>query len=387
MECLIGWNFKLKKQTSLGIFGKFFSWCDTTEEQARFTLHSCILLFIAMFDALVTLLWSNCEKVREEAQKELVEFLKKTMSSTYDLVEEDFIHETPSSTSNIQEDFITTDPSEIDLVVDPHIDEGQTGTVTCSKKLGRILPTPICKNNLLQLRHESSCHVFKGFVGKCAVCGERFTTSKLSWNAIKLWNDQCSVKSSQPYFENDVIFPLSKEQVDIVALRISYDMEYFSIHPNDTLKKMLFTIVLNHFNEHDYCHRKGCFKKTSDCRFHYPRTIKESHELKIDFKVEPSIWYTSYGNGENKTCYLFTMESKSALPDVLLNTNNPIISEVFGFNNNVTMGNRNCIYYVTLYNTKGNQEEEQFPFLKHCTSIAKHLRKLRNQERERLQEI
>jgi hypothetical protein len=85
------------------------------------------------------------------------------MSSTYDLVEEDFIHENPSSTLNIQEDFITTDPSENDLVVDPHIDEtpisveqGQTGTVTCSKKLCRILPTPICKNNLLQMRHERS---------------------------------------------------------------------------------------------------------------------------------------------------------------------------------------------------------------------------------------
>ena len=100
---------------------------------------------------------------------------------------------------------------------------------------------------------------------------------------------------------------------------------------------MLFTIVLNHFNEHDYRHRKGCFKKTTDCRFHYPRTIQESHELKIDFKAEPSIWYTSYGNGENKTCYPFTMESKRDLPDVFLNTYNPIISEVFGFNNNVTM--------------------------------------------------
>ncbi len=64
---------------------------------ARFTLHSHILLFIALFDALITLLWSNCEKVREEAQKELVEYLKKTMSSIYDLVEEDFIHETSLS--------------------------------------------------------------------------------------------------------------------------------------------------------------------------------------------------------------------------------------------------------------------------------------------------
>ena len=98
MECLVGWNFKLKKHSSLGIFGKVFGWCDTTEEQARFTLHSHILLFIALFDALITLLWSNCEKVREEAQKELFEFLKKTISSTYDLVEEDFIHETSLST-------------------------------------------------------------------------------------------------------------------------------------------------------------------------------------------------------------------------------------------------------------------------------------------------
>ena len=72
MECLIGWNFKLKKQTSLGIFGRVFG---TTEEQVRFTLHSHILLFIALFDALITLLWSNCDKVREEAQKELVGFL------------------------------------------------------------------------------------------------------------------------------------------------------------------------------------------------------------------------------------------------------------------------------------------------------------------------
>jgi hypothetical protein len=71
-------------------------------------------------------------------------------------VEEDFIHETPLSTSNIPDDDNTTDPSENDLVVDPHIDEtpisvqqGQAGTITCSKKLCRILPKPICKNNLL----------------------------------------------------------------------------------------------------------------------------------------------------------------------------------------------------------------------------------------------
>jgi hypothetical protein len=117
-------------------------------------------------------------------------------------------------------------------VINPHIDEtpitaeqGKIGPVTCSKKVCRILPTPVCSNNLLCMRHERACHVFKGLVGKCAVCGEKFTTNKLIWNAIKLWNDQCSVSMCQQYFENDVIFPLCKEQIDIVALRISYDME------------------------------------------------------------------------------------------------------------------------------------------------------------------
>jgi hypothetical protein len=63
------------------------------------------------------------------------------------------------------------------------------------------------------------------------------------------------------------------------------------------------------------------------------------------------------------------------------------VSEIYGYNNNVAMGNRNCIYYVTLYNTKGNQQEEQFPFLRHCTAIAEHLRKLRNQDNEAVENL
>jgi hypothetical protein len=78
-------------------------------------------------------------------------------------------------------------------------------------------------------------------------------------------------------------------------------MEYFSRHPNDTLKI---------FELHDYHHRKGCFKKTTDCRFHYPRTIQESHELKIDFKAEPSIvfimlLFTTLKGTKKKSSFLF----------------------------------------------------------------------------------
>jgi hypothetical protein len=101
MESLIGWNFDLRKQTSLGIFGKVLGWCDTTEEQARFSLHSQVLPFIAEFDALVSMLWSDCDTIREAAQKELTMYMMKTMSSTYELKEEDFIHEKPLKSATI----------------------------------------------------------------------------------------------------------------------------------------------------------------------------------------------------------------------------------------------------------------------------------------------
>ena len=59
--------------------------------------HSHVLLFISEFDTLVSLLWSKNEKVRDEAKKELERYMKKTMSSTYNLSEEDYIHEKPQS--------------------------------------------------------------------------------------------------------------------------------------------------------------------------------------------------------------------------------------------------------------------------------------------------
>ena len=86
------WDFTAKKQGQPGIFGKVLGWSDTTEEQAKFTLHSHILLFISEFDTLVSFLWSKNEKVRDEAKKELERYMKKTMSSTYN-----YIHEKPQS--------------------------------------------------------------------------------------------------------------------------------------------------------------------------------------------------------------------------------------------------------------------------------------------------
>jgi hypothetical protein len=69
-----------------------------------------------------------------------------------------------------------------------------------------------------------------------------------------------------------------------------------------TLKKILSALTLLRFNEHDYKHRKGCFKKSDECRFSYPRQIREEFGLQIDFDSEPTTWFTSLGN--NKKLFL-----------------------------------------------------------------------------------
>jgi hypothetical protein len=86
-------GFKEQKQSLFGIFGEVFGWSDTTKEQRRKTLHSHILLFIALFDRLISMLWSNSGLVRQQAQDELKSFMAKTMSSSYELIEEDFLHQ------------------------------------------------------------------------------------------------------------------------------------------------------------------------------------------------------------------------------------------------------------------------------------------------------
>jgi hypothetical protein len=78
------------------------------------------------------------------------------------------------------------------------------------------------------------------------------------------------------------------------------------------------------------------------------------------------MWYTSYGKNKKHLCYAFTMEPRRHLAD---------------------MWNRNFIFFVTSYTTKGAQNEELFPFLKCCTAIVMRIRKLRENQNKLKQEI
>jgi hypothetical protein len=108
--------------------------------------------------------------------------------------------------------------------------------------------------------HIRNCHVLRGMIGKCGCCGKQFTMNEIIWNSVQQWNDELNQQNPSFSFHKDTCFPLTKEQLDNVALRYMYDSEYLIQNPDKTWKILLDTIILNRFNEHDYRHRRRCFK-------------------------------------------------------------------------------------------------------------------------------
>jgi hypothetical protein len=212
------------------------------------------------------------------------------------------------------------------------------------------------------MRHERLCHVLKGAVAKCDSCSQTFTSQELVWNAIGNWAQKIHLQNFPIFYNLRKGCVLSKSCVENVSLRFSYDMEYYMRYPLQEMEKILKTIVLLHY-------------MTIDTEGDVSR-----NQMSVDFlipkisKRKLNYWWVGHQNHQNG--FLFQQISQLHIVNLFLNTNNPIISKIFGYNNNVTMGNHNCIYYVTLYNTKGNQDGEQFPFLKHCTALAKRIRRL-----------
>ena len=394
MEVLIGWDSKTGKQVRNGIFGIVEAWCDTTEEQGRFTLHSHILLFIKYFDQLMTLLWSENEETKTKAKKELLEYFQKIMCSTYDIAEEELIHEMPITTTTRQQISKTTiSLEEVSSDVDKNVGDFATSSIcanhcenisqsdlSISHKC-RVNPVIMEKQLLRNLRQKESVKFTNGYVAICPKCHKRFTTKDIVWSAVENWYTTAKTEYPEYFGDLTLTFPLSDDRISLLALRFPYDMvNLFS--GDSSLKKFIRAICHLHFNEHDWKHRPGCFKKGCECRFDFPRWVQGMFDLIFAEEDSTATWYTIYGSRPDLKASGFSLVSTRGVSDVFMNAHNKAVCTVLGYNNNVSSGGRDMIYYVTLYNTKSNQQEERFPFFKQCVAIAKRMKRINFEENQ-----
>jgi hypothetical protein len=116
-----------------------------------------ILLFIALFDRLISMLWSTSEEVRRKAKDELTKYIAQTMSSSYEIVDKDYTHENKGK-------------------------ENEAATSLC-----RIIPKVVPDQTLRNMRHERICHMLKGVIAKSDGCNKTFKSKELIWNIIMKW--------------------------------------------------------------------------------------------------------------------------------------------------------------------------------------------------------
>jgi hypothetical protein len=80
------------------------------------------------------------------------------------------------------------------------------------------------------------------------------------------------------------------------------------------------------------------------------------------FAAETDLWYDFQGNYEPR--YMFRFYPKRNLEDAFMNTHSPVLSRLFqGFNTNVLCGMSGlAVFYVTGYNAKMQQKDEQLAY-------------------------
>ena len=360
INILIGWDSTSRSHKS-GIFGIPLAYADCCEEQARYTLHSHISVWVEGFNKVRNLLYNKntdiANKAKDELQKYFDTIAQASLGDLYD-------HDTNLSSS----------PQGI-------------------SKISDILIPPK-DQDLRHMRHHVHCQNLHGVVGYkqkhpyCVPIGESNPKDVINTNMIVQKNTNVMLKnqSSENYF--------SKEQCDILAYTYPYHMkECDTMKPIDCLRFTTTTSYLDtlddkikqfnlrhpliqlRFNVHDCYHRPSCFKKGPECRTELPQKHREVATLQFQ-KNNTINWY--FADGSVKKITPFKYYPKRNIGDQFMNVNNDIATLVLACNNNVTSGDKACFFYVTLYQTKHNQKVEAFNYHSICLALSRRLKNNRH---------
>ena len=137
------------------------------------------------------------------------------------------------------------------------------------------------------------------------------------------------------------------------------------------------------FNVHDSNHRPSCFKKGPECRTELPKKHNQAAEIHFD-QDQRIIWH--FMDGSTKKVAPFKYHPKRNIGDQFMNVNNDIVTTALACNNNVTIGDKAYFFYVTLYQTKHNQNEESCTYHNICLALSKRIKRQKdilNEQREK----
>jgi hypothetical protein len=240
----------------------------------------------------------------------------------------------------------------------------------CSPNSPIVLET-VSPQTIRDMRHQCLCNNLKGVVANCMNCAKQYTTKTLLEKYLYVLDEKCSHQDRN--WEN-IVFPIQQYKLELHAMCHPYVIQQYNLNsPQYLLLKALSNL---HFNQHDYKHRTSCFKKGIECRFKLP-TEPHLNELEIVWDEESCIKNHRL-DGAAVLQKNFSIATYRNIMDMYMNTYSTSVSHVFGCNSNI-LGCYNHMFYTTLYSSKGNQEEEQQPFINVCNAVAKRIKRLSNE--------
>jgi len=221
VRVLIGWDVRTKQGTN-GIFGVPIAFADCCEEQARYTLHSHISIWIKDFNKVRRLLFNSNQEVARKAQQELELYFDKISQATLG-----------------------------DLVT---VERNINSPVPTMNPLSQVLHPPN-DQTIRDMRHHMHCKELHGIVGyiskeastiqHCIPCCE-----KKGFNSEEIVKENTS--SLIP--PNSILANFNKTQLDALAYTYPFHMnEHDSMKPTDcrvqnTHQESRLEDIINQFN-------------------------------------------------------------------------------------------------------------------------------------------
>ena len=338
IEHLLGWD-RVKKQNKKehGLFGDIDAWSFAVEEQGRKTLHAHFLVWTTGWSELLANLHSVDKQT--QATTTLCRFVDKVLTTN--------MH---GPTETCQE-----------VTVAGHVCTGEENVEYSATHRQTEQLVPCTLQDLRHLRYKD----FDSSLGgkaymHCPRCDRTFTSEELAALALARHLSHLGVASQ--WYEDGV----SVERLEVLLLTAQLH------EPTRQTKRSIEFVVGYLRNLHASCHRRTCFKKHGYCRMGCP--CKSSERTTVSFYDDHEVtWRDWKGNATRRK--MFVTEPQRSHADAFVNVHNRHASLLFGCNTNVITGcDGGAVMYMTNYQTKGTQEEDNEHFAAAARKIIHRMR-------------
>jgi hypothetical protein len=327
---LFQWDEPRQKSVGQGLFGELEAWCLATEEQGRKTLHGHFLLFIKGWKKIMKTVQS---KTDSSVQRALTLFCSSISSAR---LFADF--ESPNG-----------------LLSNHDIFSHENCSPTRAKKRAKYCCEKVPDQILRDMRHKKKCHQHKGHVISCLKC-----LAKLNINMI--------VQSAlQHHLGSDkFIFPDSNRFLEHYVYNSQFNANWYNDSSISTAQRYFANNAL--VNVHNVLHSNRCFKNGNECYANLPECPMEHN--KLHFLDTSQEWFDYRGESEPR--FLFRFYPQRNIEDSFVNIHSPALTKAFANNTNVLVAmNGPVVFYVTGYQAKSQQKEEQEAYSKVSAVLCK----------------